>query len=219
MLFGAILVLGIAAAVVSIVFQGQRKHARTEALGLLAMDLGLQFSMLDTFGIETMPFGLFRQGKGQKAENVLWGTYNGADVKLFDYEYYVDSGRSREYHRFTCAVMTVPAACPWLCLTHENVLTRLGDHLGMHDVELEYDDFNRRFRVSSDQTFAFTLLDGQMMEWLLGADAFDRVEVIGPWVLLVRPRLPPNAWTNLGLWLDAFHQHIPPVVYTTYPPR
>ena len=51
------------------------------------------------------------------------------------------------YHRFTCALLTIPAACPPLRLTHENVLTRLGDHLGHHDVKLEYDDFNRRFHV------------------------------------------------------------------------
>src|SRR5262245_34279075 len=126
--FVLFIALGVTAVLVSVVVQGQRKHARTEALGLIAMQHGLDFSMLDTFGIETMPFALFRQGKGQKAENVLWGTYNGMDLKLFDYEFYVDSGRSRDYHRFTCAIMTVPAACPSLCLTHENVLTRIGDH-------------------------------------------------------------------------------------------
>jgi|tagenome__1003787_1003787.scaffolds.fasta_scaffold20983132_5 hypothetical protein len=218
MLFGPILVLGILAVLATVVFQGQRRHARTDALISMAMDLRLEFSMLDTFGIETMPFALFRQGKGQKAENVIWGTYNGAPVKLFDYEYYVD-GRSREYHRFTCAYMTLPMACPALCLTHENVFTRIGDHLGMHDVELEYDDFNRRFKVSGEQTFAFTMLDGQMMEWLLGADGFDRVEVVGPWVLVVRPRLEPATWPKLGLWLEEFHQHIPALVYTTYPPQ
>jgi hypothetical protein len=218
MLFGPILILGIVVVLVTIVFQGQRKHARIDALGSMAIGLGLEYSIIDTYGIETMPYALFRIGKGQKAENVISGTYNGMPLKMFDYEYYID-GRQREYHRFTCAFMTVPAACPWLCLTHENVLTRIGDHLGVHDVQLEYDDFNRRFKVSAEQKFAFTMLDGQMMEWLLGADIFDRVEVVGPWVLVVRPRLEASAWPKLGMWLDGFHQHIPPVVYTTYPPR
>jgi len=63
------------------------------------------------------------------------------------------------------------------------------------------------------------MLDGQMMEWLLGADAFDRVEIVGPWVMIVRQPLVPSAWTTMGNWLDAFHTHIPPVVYSTYPPR
>jgi hypothetical protein len=165
-----------------------------------------------------MPFTLFRAGKGQKAQNVVSGTHNNVPLQMFDYEYYVQN-RSREYHRFTCAFITIPAACPWLCLTHENIATRLADHLGIHDVELEYDEFNRRFKVNGEQKFAFCMLDGQMMEWLLGADAFERVEVIGPWVLIVRSPLVPSAWTNLGNWLDAFHAHIPAVVYSSYPPR
>ena len=95
--------------------------------------------------------------------------------------------------------LTIPAACPRLRLGHENFLTRLGDHLGLHDVEFEYDDFNRRFRVKcDDQKFAFSLLDGKMMQWLLGADAFDSVEVDGPWVLLAVPKLDPARWLDLG---------------------
>jgi hypothetical protein len=185
---------------------------------MMAGTLGLEFSAIDTYGLETMPFALFRQGKGQKAQNIVSGMHNNLPLSMFDYEYYIQ-GRSRDYHRFTCAFITIPAACPWMCLTHENAMTRLGDHLGIHDVELEYDDFNRRFNVSCDQKFAFTMLDGQMMEWLLGADAFERVEVIGPWVLIVRPPLRPEAWTTMGNWLDAFRTHIPPVVYSSYPPR
>src|SRR4029079_9793884 len=106
-----------------------------------------------------------------------------------------------------------------LCLTHENIATRLGDHLGFHDVELEYDDFNKRFRVACEQKFAFTMLDGQMREWLLGADRFDRVEVVGPWVLIARRRLPPAEWTELGVWLEPCNSHLRPVVYASYPPR
>ena len=116
---------------------------------------------------------------------------------MFDYWYYDETsdgpgGRSRTYHRFTCALATIPAACPRLRVGHEDFLTRLGDHLGLRDVELEYDDFNQRFRVKcDDQKFAFSLLDGKMMQWLLGADTFDSFEVDGPWVLLAAPKLDP----------------------------
>ena len=47
----------------------------------------------------------------------------------------------------------------------------------------------------------------------------ERVEIVGPWVLLVRTRLEPARWLSLGNWLTAFHQHIPEVVYSAYPPR
>jgi hypothetical protein len=99
-------------------------------------------------------------------------------------------------------------------------MSRLGDHLGLHDVEFEYDEFNRRFRVKcDDQRFAFSLLDGRMMQWLLGADTFETVEVDGPWVLLAVGKLDPARWLDLGTWLEQFHRQIPAVVYSTYPPR
>src|ERR1700730_15978620 len=97
---------------------------------MLAGSIAFEFSAIDTYGLETMPFSLFRQGKGQKAQNLVTGTHNNLPLSMFDYEYYVQ-GRSREYHCFTCAFITIPAACPWLCLAHENVMTRLGDHLGL----------------------------------------------------------------------------------------
>jgi len=70
----------------------------------------------------------------------------------------------------------------------------------------------------NEQKFAFALFDGEMMQWLLEADTFDTVEVVGPWVLLATERLDPAQWLGLGAWLDQFQAHVPPVVYTTYPP-
>jgi hypothetical protein len=203
-----------------------QRQARARAVAALAQRVGFTYSQGDGYGIAQMPFTLFRQGRGQKAELVLSGTHNNLPLRIFDYEYYIDGGRSRDYHRFTCAVLTIPAACPPLRLSRENVLTRLEDHLTHHDVKLEYDEFNRRFLVNcEDQKFAFALLDGQMMEWLLAADGgdplarFDRVEIIGPWVLLAHMRIPPASWLNLGTWLDTFHSHIPAIVYSTFPNR
>jgi hypothetical protein len=63
------------------------------------------------------------------------------------------------------------------------------------------------------------LLDGQMMEWLVGALAVDRLEIMGPWILLANEPVDPSRWKELGEWLDEFRLHIPPVVYSSYPPR
>jgi len=221
LLFAAVVLLicGAAAA-----FQFAQRQARVRAVGALAQRVGFTFAPTDASGIRDMPFALFRLGHGRKAELVISGTHNGLPLQIFDYQYYVQGNRSRDYHRFTCAILTIPAACPRLRLSRENVITRLEDHLTHHDVKLEYDDFNRRFLVNcEDQKFAFALLDGQMMEWLLAADRqdslarFDRVEIVGPWVLLAHMRIPPASWLNLGTWLDTFHSHIPALVYSTFP--
>ncbi len=50
------------------------------------------------------------------------------------------------------------------------MLTRLAAHLGLHDIEFESDDFNRRFNVTcSDRKFANDLVDSRMNQWLLVA--------------------------------------------------
>jgi hypothetical protein len=222
-----VFVLALVAVVAGIayVLQVKARQARVRAVSALAQRIGFVFSVDDVDHVVDMPFSLFSKGDRRAVELVVSGTHEGVPMRLFDYWYYDESsdgrgGRSRTYHRFTCAVATIPAACPRLRLGHEDFLTRLGDHLGMPDVELEYDDFNRRFRVKcDDQKFAFSLLDGTMMQWLLGADSFDSVEIDGPWVLLTRAKLDPSRWLDLGSWIDQFHRQIPAVVYSTYPPR
>ena len=94
----------------------KRQQRLLGALAAIAMGIGFDFSVIDSYGFETMPFVLFKQGKGRKAQNVMTGTHNGLPLAMFDYEYYVQ-GRNREYHRFTCAVLTIPAVCPALCIT------------------------------------------------------------------------------------------------------
>jgi len=218
-----LLVVGLAFAGFAYLKYRARK-AHIAAVRALALRIGFTFSLDDVDRVVDMPFVLFEKGDGRKVELVCSGTHNGLPLRLFDYWYYDETSdgrgnRSRSYHRFTCAILQIPAACSPLCLSHEDFLTRFGSHVGFHDVELEYDEFNRRFRVKcKDQKFAFTLLDGEMMQWLLGADGFEYLEVVGPWVLLAANQLEPARWPDLGTWLDQFHAHVPAVVYSTYPP-
>lgn len=225
MVFVALFVLVVLALALGAYLQYRVRQARIAAVAAVARRIGFVFLQHDTDHVVDMPFGLFKRGDGRRVELVISGEHNGLPLRIFDYWYYDETsdgrgGRSRSYHRFTCALLTLPAACPPLRITHEDFLTRLGDHLGLHDVELEYDDFNRRFRVKcNDQKFAFALLDGQMMQWLLDSDHFECVEIVGPWALLAGGKADPARWLDLGTWLDQFHAHVPPVVYTTYPPR
>lgn len=219
MLLPPLLIIGFAAlAVLSYLGQQRARQARARALQAVAAHVNFAYRPDDREGIAEMPYALFRIGHSRQAGPIIEGTHNGLPLRLLDYEYVTGSGRSREVHRYTCGILTIPAACPALHLTHENALTRLEDHLGHHDVKLEYDDFNRRFVVDcEDQKFAFSMLDAQMMEWLLASDTFDRMEIIGPWVMVACRRLDPHMWLTMGTWLDLFHTHIPEVVYSTYP--
>ena len=203
----------------------QSRKKRIAGVMALGQQLGFTFSKKDTGRIVELPFAFFRMGMGRGAELVISGTHNGAAMQLFDFFFYTESrdaqgNTSRDYSRFTCGLLEIPAACPALQCSHENALTRIGEHLGLHDIAFEYDEFNKRFRVKcDDQKFAFSLFDAQMMEWMLGSDSFDRIEVDGQYVLLACKQLQVSEWPNLVTWLDGFRAHVPSVLFSTYPPR
>lgn len=56
-----------------------------------------------------------------------------------------------------------------------------------------------------------------MMEWLLVAPDFEAIEVAGPHVLLARHRLAPESWPSLMTFLGELRDHVPTVVFATYP--
>jgi len=214
-----VLIVGVVAGAMAFL-QYQARQRREVAVMALGRQLTFAYSPTDTEGLERIPFSFFDLGERRQLTNVLSGTHNGVPTHFFDFAYYTSNGKSGEWHRFTCAIATVPATCPQFALGYENFFTRAAEHLGLHDVQLESDAFNRRFRVQcADQRFAFSLLDAKMMEWLLASEEFRSLEILGPFILAVFPQLDPSQWLGMGAWLDQFHTHVPEVVYSTYPPQ
>ena len=120
------------------------------------------------------PFG---EGSDRRARNVVTGLSSGRSFATFDYSYETQStdaqGRTTTTtHRYLVTTVQLPAYLPRLQVTPENVLTRIGNALGLDDIELESEDFNRRFRVSSnDRKFACDVLTPTTMELLLARSA------------------------------------------------
>jgi hypothetical protein len=228
--FFLILALGIGVLVVGGIAAYRARQRRIAELAALALRLNLRYTSDDPGNVLALPFALFDRGDGRSVADFLVGDHDGCPVQLFDYEYYDESEStdaqgmhqtSRSYSHLTCGLLTLPIAAPHLTISRENVLTRLASHLGLHDVELESNEFNRTFRVHcEDQRFAFSLIDGQMMEWMLhAAVATIAIEVNGPFVLLAIHRVPPDERTLLLEWFDQLRGHIPHVVFASYPPR
>jgi hypothetical protein len=126
------------------------------------------------------PFG---EGDHRQARNVISGQWKSATFVAFDYSYQTHSGdgrggRTTTTHR--CGVVSVglPTYLPQLQVTPENLLTRLGNVLGLDDIELESEDFNRAFRVEArDRKFACDVLPARTMQMLLNRPHFSwRIE-------------------------------------------
>ena len=218
-----IVALVLSAAIGVAYLQYRMKQARIAALKSLAGRLGLSFSLGDPGDVLALPFSLLNAGDGRGVENFITGQQEGRPLGCFDYWYCDESTdskgrRSRTYHRFTCALLTMELSAPHLRLGHEGFFSRIGNALGIDDVELEYEEFNREFRVKcDDQRFAFSLFDGQMMEWLLTAPRFEVMEIGGSHALLAHRRLPPEEWPSLPALMEELRAHIPHVVFTSYP--
>lgn len=198
------------------------KQKRRDELAAYAHEHGLVYSPIDTYGLDSLPFHLFKQGEGRGCENVLTGRWNDVPVTGADYWYYTESTdseghRNKTYHRFSVVVCELGAWLPSVQIGHENMLTRLADHLGFDDIDFESEEFNRRFRVKSkDREFAFKLLDAPMISWLLHTAGDHCYEVSGNHLLVYRSKVAPAELTPLFLAGAVFVQHIPRLVWADY---
>jgi hypothetical protein len=199
------------------------KKRRQQGMAFAAKQLGMRFALTDPFETLTEPFDLLRRGDGRGVENVMWGVWQGVESRVFDFWYYDEStdsngSRSRTYHRFSCAMAPVEAACSHLMLSRENVFSRLGDHLGFRDIELESEEFNRAFTVrSQDRKFALDVCDVRMMEWLLAHGEGFGFEIVGDRMLVSCRRRAPTELTPLLGTMKGFRDRIPRVVFSLYP--
>ena len=150
---------------------------RRELLAGFAASQGWTWTQQDNSWTERFGGAPFGDGDHRRADNVLQGAYRGRPMVAFDYSYQTHSTdsqghRSTTTHRYACCALSLPAWVPKLEMVPEGLLGRVGTALGMQDIELESEDFNRRYRVRCDNPkFAYDVLPPRTMEALLTRDA------------------------------------------------
>jgi hypothetical protein len=213
---------GVALVIVLALIYRHRRLVRQREMAAQAAKLGLQFVVDDPFDLSGLAFALFRRGDGRGCENVLWGVWEGLDLRVCDYWYYEESTdaeghRTRSYHRFSCAIAALPLRCPPLTIGGESIFTRIADHIGFRDIEFESEEFNRAFNVKcSEPKFATDLIDARMMQWLLYAGKHWTFETSGSLLLCATKRLDPEELPRLAECIKAFSEHVPRVVHELY---
>jgi hypothetical protein len=213
----------VAVAIAALAISLHLKAKRRAAFRAFALQHRLEYAEGDPFSLLGWPFDLFRRGDGRGIDHVVWGTWRDTKLQAFDYWYYTESTdskghRSRSYRRFSGVVIEVPAAFPHLTMAREGLFTRLADHLGMEDIEFESPEFNRRYNVKAgERRFAYELIDGRMLEWLVGFDQGLAFEVMGNRVLAYGPRVKPSGLLGLIGTAAMFRDRIPRVAWSLYP--
>ena len=221
---GFLVVAAICVLVAAIAIPWLAAHRRGEAAAVVAARHGLEYSPFDPFGCTRVAFPLFRKGDGRTAEHVMWRERpDGLALRGFAFSYYDDveaeSGQvARRHKHFTCVMAQVDGAWPEVSISREGILEKALDLVGLGDIELESDGFNRRFALRSpDRRFAVTMVDARMIEFLLSTEARFAFFVKGRWALLVSEPVGPDMVPALMRVGEAFVAHIPRVVYELWP--
>jgi hypothetical protein len=220
---GFLFALFVVAAIAIIAFGIAGAAKRRESAKALAARLGLTYHSTDDLGITRLPHPIFRMGSRRRASNLVFGSFRGRQVVMFDYEYTVDrhesdGERTSSTYRFSAVKVDLTIRCPPTVIRRERIGTKLANALGLgSDVQFESDAFNRAFEVRSDsRQFAFTLVDPAMMEWLM-TNASDLDIQIEPGDLVVITRRLP--WTDmeaLAVRVLGFVEQFPKLVWSSY---
>lgn len=220
---GPILLLFALIAVGALIAAWRRAALRRDAAVALAASLGLTYAGGDPLDLVQLPHRLFRKGDRRRIETTLHGELDGRPIALCDYIYTEVSRDSqgnthqRDY-RFSLCVLELEWSLPWIEITPESLGRRFLNVLGVgNDVQFESDEFNREFTVLSDERdFAFTMIDPQMIEWLLANADDHHIEIEGHDLVVATREIPWGQTAALASLAMDFQDRIPPLTAERY---
>jgi hypothetical protein len=197
------------------------RDRRRLAMAKFAWDHGLEFRARSKKALSE-DFRLFGRGDGGRARNVLQGEWRGVPIRAMDYDYFVTRTvwlfyQVKRWRRFSVAAMDLGASLPSVIAERNGAAGLSSDYMGFHDVQLNSDEFNRRFHVTTDdREFAYTFFDLGMLRWLLNQQDLLETEALGRKALVALPQLPPEETGRLFDAAVGFRSHIPRLVRRRY---
>lgn len=176
-LLPVLVVAGIALVVLVAVLGHLAEKKRRELLQGVATARGWTYTRRDDAWAGYFDGAPFGRGHNRQAHNILRGLHDGREFVGFDYVYHTtetstdSEGRttSREVsHWYSVLALRTADSLPRLEVSPEGFLARAIGKLTNRDIQLESEEFNRAFTVTSpDRRFAYDILHPRLMEQLL----------------------------------------------------
>jgi hypothetical protein len=222
MLIGVLAVIVLMIVGIIAIWTAAIRAKRAQMLPVEAARAGLGYSEFDLFNTAAAPFPLFREGDGRKITNLMWRDAPGTP-RAFDYGYYTiyeddNGGEHQRWYWFACALAQHNGKWPNLRVARERLLDRAAQTLGLPDIELESEEFNRTYVVQcEDPKFATDLLDPQMMEFILGTNGLVDIQTKGRFLLVTTSQV-ETAQAMVGLlgFAEGLVARVPPLVWDLY---
>ena len=183
--------------------------------------LGLKRETEDPFGILGYPIALFARGSDPAINELVWGTWNGLDVRVFAVSLLAPTlpGHPPRRASFACALTPLVADFPASVIEPSTFVTRIERAPTAPAVEIDDSRFAAAFHVwSEDPAFARALLDQDLRDWLGTLDSRWGVEVHGKIALVYGPRPDRPDVVSILEVLKDFADQVPKDVLAAHPP-
>jgi hypothetical protein len=153
---------------------------RKKELAEWAARRGFSFDPSYDYGFDTRysEFDALQQGSNRYAYNIAHGSFEGYGICAFDYHYATHStdskGRRQTHHHYFSSVI-VEAGMPLkpLRIRTEGFFDKIGEFIGIDDIDFESAEFSRTFHVKSpDRRWAYDVLHQKAMEFLLASPRY-----------------------------------------------
>lgn len=183
--------------------------------------LGLKRETEDPFGILGYPIALFARGSDPAIDELVWGTWNGLDVRVFAVSLLAPTlpGHPPQRASFACALTPLEAELPAVVIEPSTFVTRIERAPAAPAVEIDDPRFVAGFHVwSEDPAFARELLVQDLRDRLGSFDSRWGVEVHGRIAMVYGPRPDrPDVVSILEALKDLLDQ-MPQDVLAAHPP-
>ena len=133
-----------------------------------------------------------QRGHSRQSRLTLAGEIDGRRTVCLDYVFVTGSGKNRTTHRRAMVIVELDFPVIPLVIRREHALDRVGEFLGLDDIDFESAEFSRAFHVSSsDRKWAYDVIHTRTMEYLLQAPAFTVAFGMGEIAVYKTGRLQP----------------------------
>lgn len=212
-----VLIFAVCAAIVGYL----RTQRRRKEFAAWAAQHGWTYAVRDD-RFSDLPWGApFGQGFGRSAQDVLTATVDGRATLCFTYLYKTRSSNGKQTttqsHWFSIYSVRMPKQLPELGVEQEGFFSTIARAIGVHDIEFESEDFNRRFKVhSDDRKFAYDVVNPQMMQFLMDSDAPGFATHGADLVLVQRGKMPLPSVQPTVAYLATVLAHVPGFVWDVH---
>jgi hypothetical protein len=182
--------------------------------------LGLKREAEDPFGILGYPLALFARGSDTAIDELVWGSWNGLDVRVFAVSFSAPTlpGHPVQRASFACALSRIEAELPAVVVEPSTFVTRIERAPTAPVIEIDDPRFAAAFHVwSEDASFARDMLVPGLRDWLV-IDSRWGAEVHGRIAMVYGPRPDRPDVVSILEALKDFLDQLPGDVLAAHPP-